>query len=142
MSVLHSNASGALQFNIFYNKVVVEITRLQLQVVEEERKLLDIDVKTATRKIELIEKLSDIFEKNMSKFCEVNLEECKYITSDINDLKDPTSEMAIIHGRIKELREKIAFLQSKALELKARVPEKSLLVQYVWNPPKAYDTCR
>ena len=129
-----SDAFDIVSTNILVNKMSIENLTMQQKYLQLQANVCNDARERAIKKVELINGLNAVLEKQLNEFCEIRQEECQLLVEDINSLDDQTEEsiannreMVILHNKMTELIDKIEHLH-------AQIPEKVTVTNYRIKP--------
>ena len=131
-----SDAYQLVANNILINKMSLENLQLQQEYTNIQIELHNMTINIAKKKIEFINQLNLILEKQLNEYCEVRQDECKIIYDDINaldviddDFKEKANRISVIHN-------KMAILMEKIDKIRASIPSEITINNYRIRPNK------
>ena len=83
-----TDAYDLMSKKIIINKMSIENLNNQISFSESSIQLQTMAISIAKKKVELIERLNEIFEQQLKEFCPVRQQDCQNLYDEINELDE------------------------------------------------------
>jgi recombinational DNA repair ATPase RecF len=135
----YNDAYELITRKILINKMSIENLKMQIEFSQCDRKLQELSIDVANKKIELANRLTELFEQQLTEFTADRQDQCIYIYQELNQLDKPSVEYVSLCKKLDSLNEKMKDLCVRIDGLERTIPKEKLLTQFLVKQSTADD---
>jgi len=125
-----TDAHDLVSKKILINRMSAESLRHQIECSKASIKLHAIIARLATKKLELIEKLTVVLERQLSNFDDLRQEECQDLYKYINELDEPAPEHLALLKTVRDHDQAMLTLLPKIQHIESTIPKELTVTNY------------
>ncbi len=126
---------------VLVNRITREFLKTQIQSSEQSLQLQKYYIQNTREKLDMVDRLIELYEKQCGIFDTLAQEECLSIYKDLNELNVPPPEIVVLLKTLNVLDDKMKDLSSKIDYFSARIPDEQVGIQYTIKKNVSENTC-